>query len=685
MEFKEFRDEFQKNFSILEMNASHLFEVDLGENGKEELYNLYLDSFPPEKNKIYRERREFDCSACKHFLRAFGNVVFIVDNKIKTIWDFQVDDSKYQVVIDALDEFIRSKTVSNVFITTDKKIGVDVNHELAEGYALTWYHLYLELPDKFVYDGPRSIDSVKSKLKSVRDVFERSLKELSAESVATVLDLISDNSLYKGAEWKKVLESFLTSKEIYDVIKDEDYIDNWLWVESLKAGPVVGKIRNHSMGTLLTDITEGMDLEQAVRRYESIVAPTNYKRPKAIFTQKMLEDAKKTVEGLGLLDSLPRRFANADDVSINDILYSDKDSAKRIEGSIFDEMAKDIPINPNQFKREEEISYKDFIANVLPRAKKIELFFENRLIPNLVSLIAPVNKNSPSILKWPNNHNWAYKDNIADSNMKELVKLAGGNVDGVMGFRLMWNDEEPDGNDLDAHCIEPGGNEIFYRNMKNHRTSGELDVDIIVPKSGVPAVENITWTNKDRMEEGVYKFFVRNFSHCGGRTGFKAQIEFDGQIFEFNYPKELKNKEDVHVADVTYSKANGFSIKINSAVDSTLTSKEVWGLTTNQFVPVTIICYSPNHWDEENSVGHKHVMFMVKDCVNSERPNGFYNEQLKRELEGEYKRVFEALGSRMAVQYVEDQLSGLGFSTTKHNSVLVKVTGQSERVLKVIF
>lgn len=682
MEFTEFKKLFQQNFADMVKDADTLFEIEVD---KDEFWNLYLDSFPEGTNEIYRERREYDCSCCRHFIKAIGNAVTIKNNKIRTMWEFNVGDTTWQTVINALDAYLKRKAVTNMYVSKFNSVGTNRNHETIEdGKVVTWDHFYLELPQKFVDRSSRSVGDIQGSFRDTRNVFKRSLDEITEEAVMTVLELISSNTLYKGAEWKTVLEMFLEYKRTYETLSASEK-SNFTWEHAKEAGMTVGRIRNHSIGTLLVDISEGVELDTAVKKYEVIVAPANYKRPKAIFTKKMLEDAKNTITELGYMDSLPRRFATLDDISVNNILFSNRDAAKRIDGAmdVFGEMMAETSNTVKKFSKVEEVTIEKFIANVLPTAKTIEAYLENRHAPNMVSLIAPKNANAQTMFKWNNGFSWAYSGNITDSDMKERVKSAGGKVDGDLRFSIQWNEDGKDNCDLDAHCVEANGYEIYFgsaRKPEYSPTRGQLDVDIITPGSRV-AVENITWANRNTMKPGVYSFYVHQFSGSA-RNGFRAEIEFDGTVYAFDYSHAMRSGQKVSVAEVVLDKNGNFSI--NEKLPSNVSARDVWNLKTNQFVPVAVMMYSPNYWDEQQGIGHKHYMFMLKDCVNPESPNGFYNEFLKNELT-QHKRVFEALGGKMAVESVEDQLSGLGFSSTKRNDLIVKVKGQTERIMKIKF
>lgn len=684
MEFTEMRDMLMDHFNEMVKDVNYLFEVAVD---KDELWNLYLDSFPAGTNEIYRERRWHDCSCCRQFIKSIGNAVVIKDNKIETIWDFKTNDTTYQPVLNALSDFIKSHAVSDIYVSKFKKIGTQKNYEEMEnGHIHEWTHFYVELPDRFVDKTSRSEGDIKGGYRDTRNVFKRSLDEISMDALDTILELITSNTLYKGEEWKNALTEFRRYKREYDKLSSDSEKNLYVWKKSVKAGIAIGRIRNHSIGTLLVNVSEGMNLDTAVKKYEQIVAPTNYKRSKPIYSKKMLEDAQKKIVELGYMDSLARRYAKLDDITVNDILFSNKDSAKRIDGAIdiFGELAKNTKGGKaKKFSKVEEVTVDTFINDILPTAREVELYLENKHSSNLVSLIAPENKDSKSMFKWGNNFGWAYSGNLTDSDMKDRVKAAGGNVTGDLRFSIQWNEDGKDNCDLDAHCIESTGYEIYYGSAKKPNfspTRGQLDVDIIYP-SGKVAVENITWANRNAMKDGVYEFFVNQFSGSV-KNGFRAEIEFDGQIYSFDYPHSMRSGENVKVAEVTL---NNGKFTIKELIPSSVSSKEIWGVKTNEFVPVNVICYSPNYWSNvENKVGHRHVFFMLKGCINEENPSGMFNEFLIQDLY-EHRKVMEALASKMRVEDTDDQLSGVGFAMDKRAEVVVKVIGSVERVLKIKF
>ena len=677
-----FKQEVAAQLDKMCAENNYLFEVDLD---KDKLWEIYLETIPSEDNQIYKTRREFDCSACRHFIKAIGNVVAIKNGEVISVWDCGSENPKWDMVAKAMATYVKENAIAEVFLSKFKKLGTDYNFMLEDGKTIKFEHFYFELPNKFVFDDRyTTIDTKRGEYRDIRNVFKRSLDELTLEAVETVIELINQGSLYRGEEYLSTLMDFRSLKKKYDKVEDSKK-DAFAWEEAFKISPATAKIRNTAIGTLLIDVSEDIDLEVAVKKYESVVAPTNYKRSKPIFTKSMLEDAQKKITELGYLPSLERRYANADDITVNNILFSNKDTSKRIQGaaSLFEELEREVKSSPKKFDRVEEISVEKFIEDVLPTATEVEAYIENKHSPNFVSLIAPVNKDSKTMFKWNNNFSWAYSGNVTDSIMKQNVKNAGGKVDGDLRFSIQWNEDGTDNCDLDAHCKEPNGYEIYYGSARKpvySPTKGQLDVDIISPGHAI-AVENITWADRKTMVAGTYTFFVKQYSGSV-KNGFRAEIEFDGNIYSFDYPHSMRMGEEVIVAEVTLK--NG-EFKIVERIPSNLSSKEIWGVSSNTFVPVNVICYSPNYWDEQNGIGNKHYFFMLNGCVNPELPNAWYNEFLNGELYPAHRKVMEALGSKAHVLETDDQLSGLGFSSTLRNELVVKVKGVTERILKIKF
>lgn len=195
--------------------------------------------------------------------------------------------------------------------------------------------------------------------------------------------------------------------------------------------------------------------------------PTNYKRPTSVVTKSMIEAAQKKVKELGIEKSLSRDYAKLDDITVNNVLFVNRDLSEQV--GIFDKLKENIVINPKKFSKVEEIGIEDFISKVLPTAKSVQVLVEQKHEPNLVTLTKSKYEDAPNIFKWNNNFAWAYNGNLADS-IKEKVKKAGGNVNGVLRCSLHWFNYD----DLDIHVVEPHGAHIYYSD-KYSNSSGMLD------------------------------------------------------------------------------------------------------------------------------------------------------------------------------------------------------------------
>jgi len=651
-------------------------EVFVADIDGDALWDRYLLAFPEGTNPLFRVRTEHDCSTCRQFIKRAGSAVAITDGQVRTVWDRAAEyaPAPYAAVASYLSDSLRGVGIRDLFRVGKNEIsfGAPQTRSLdkATRRAETWDHLYTgEIPSRFRVALP---DTDKGAYRTTVQVFERGLSELSSDAADTVLGLIDGNALYRGEEHRPAVVAFRRMQREHHGL---DPAARRLFVWANAASPAA-RFRNTVIGTLVQDLSDGLPLEAAVRAFETKVAPQNYKRTTALITPGMVKKAMETITELGLEPALERRFATIADVSVTDVLWVDGTARPLMKGGIGELLAAAVTTTSGSYRGGlvEEIHLADFMAHILPEAQSVEVFFTGAHLGNLMALTAPVHPEPARLFRWDNDFSWSYSGNVADS-IKERVKKAGGNVGGVLRVSLSWSNFD----DLDIHVYEPSTrgvrglqDHIFFRN-KAGWTGGLLDVDMNAGSGQTrEPVENVVWAGPP--PDGLYRIIVNNY--CQRETsdpGFVVEVECGGKVSHFSYAKQLRTGQDVGVLGLHMK--NGAIERIEAgdpSITSAAISQEKWGLTTERFVKVNAVMLSPNHWGK-NEVGNKHHFFVLDGCKSDEDMRGFYNEFLHPRLE-QHRKVFEVIADKTKCRTVDGGLAGLGFSSTKRDTFMVRVT-----------
>jgi hypothetical protein len=631
------------------------------------LWAEYIASFPEGTNPMFRNKTEHECSTCRSFVKNLGAVVTLKDGEILTVWDTISTGTYLDTVALRMSIFIAGLTIKSKFLVNENQYGVVRTHTtLADGAIETWNHFCgkVDKPHNLKLQGGAVIgDSTADK-----EVLERSLKEIDQATIDLVLELIDTNAIYRGAEFKGIVTALQKTQREYAAATDKSLF-LWATAGRLKGA---GRFRNTVIGTLLSDLADGVELNKAVASFEAKVAPTNYKRPTALVTQKMLDNAAAVVEELGIEASLYRRFATQTDVNVSDVLFADNVVRPTMLGGLF-EGVKPTAKKSKKLDNIDTMSVEDFIKKVLPVSQSVEVYVESKHASNFVSVIAPEHADAAPLFKWDNAFSWSYVGEVTDS-IKERVKNAGGSVTGDIRVSLSWHNSD----DLDLSFMKTAYDGISFSNKWS--LGGELDLDMNAfgKKDDVAPVENITWKNVNDLPKGTYAIVVNQYNQrSSANVGFEVEVEILGKIFTFEQTEMARGRKTIGKLVKT---AEGISLE---GFTEGKCSREVWGITTEQWVPVDMVMKSPNHW-EGSAIGNEHLFFILKGCVNPDSARGFYNEFLRQDLDA-HRKVFELLASKTKAAYTEHQLSGIGISTTKKEEILVRVTGSVTRTIKVAF
>jgi hypothetical protein len=689
-----------------------------------EIWTLYLMSF--ENDPVFRdpESSTHNCNICHNFIRRYGNIVALDENyNIMTIFDVEAED-EYKEGCEEISKMIKKDKISDVFFETYEELnsmnyektnktltkfqlGIAENHKrytkeeaekfgvVKENEILTFNHFNIALPAEFVDKSGKSLASLLSEFRDAKNVFERAMEEIPLDTLMLVKDLINQGSLLDGTTHLYKIEQIIPLKKEYDSLSAAER-KNWAWVASYKLP--FAKFKNELVGVLCSDLAEGKELNEACQAWNKRVDPANYMKASAPITAKQIEEAKKFIEENGYEASFKRRFATMDDIKVSEILHASAGDGKIKTVSIFDGVkSTSTRHKKSEFDKVEEVPIDKFMKDILPGCTSIEAFLSNQHEQNMVTLTTADNIMSKPIFKWTNNYSWTFNGNLAGkSQLAEMVAAKGGRIDGAFRFTHSWNEIEPNQSLMDLHVFMPGcklpksgdggpyvtGRRVGW-NMRQDKASGGIqDVDYTdaAPTGYVP-VENITFPDLSKMPEGVYTCAIHNWNFRGKGGKGRAEIAFNGEVYQYEYPA-TRNHQWVIIAEVTLKKGV-FIIDHKLPEIGGAVSKEIYGLDSNQFHKVNLVCLSPNHWDG-NKTGNKHFFFMLEGAKSPVSIRSFHNENLIPDLQA-HRKVMEVLANTTMIDPVDEQLSGLGFNATVRDEVVLKLSGTHKRVIKVKF
>ena len=129
-----------------------------------------------------------------------------------------------------------------------------------------------------------------------------------------------------------MLRAMKKLKQEYDL---QDHKNLFLWKKlDFIESP---RFRNSVIGTLFIELSEGKDIEEAIKAYNYKVDPVNYMKASAPISQRQINEAFKFAQENGYESAFNRRFATLADIEAADIMHMSGESSTKVV-SIFDKV-----------------------------------------------------------------------------------------------------------------------------------------------------------------------------------------------------------------------------------------------------------------------------------------------------------------------------------------------------------
>lgn len=275
--FKSFAEQVSSRAVELMLNQS-LVPVTRGDISGLDAWEIYLESIPAEHNPIFRERRYYDSNYDRSFIRRFGHVLWIdEDGNISTIWE--VDGNSYlHEVAQTLDLKLRSGSPRVYsYLIAPVLFGSRPNYD--DDGILHHHFVAVTQGNIAKLEGASTMARIDSKASAL---LSRVTLEYT-EALRTVLELIRDEQIYRGEQYERMIVDWLefASGDRVSIQRRS------VWQCSKSSG--LDGISDSAISTLIQDLVDGMQIEDAVCRFEATLQAQEVERPRDALDQKMGE------------------------------------------------------------------------------------------------------------------------------------------------------------------------------------------------------------------------------------------------------------------------------------------------------------------------------------------------------------------------------------------------------------
>ena len=386
-DFDHLIDTMQRHLNEALTNGESLFTTDASG-----LFQAYLGTFD---DPI--ERQYHNCNNCRHFFERFGGLVTITPEGQTRSVLFDLDGAEvpatYHEAIFKVRSVVHKASVTGVFYSSDTSYG--------NRYTGIWSHYAVNPLRTFVHSSrvETAFQRSAAKLEDFKTL-DRALQEFNGNTLATAVQLLKSDSLYRAEKVLGAAEWLLSLTQLRKAVKGPQRRINVLWRAVAQAPAGFCHPRSSMIGTLLEDIASGMSYETVASRFASKMHPLQYQRPQAAPSAGNIAQAEKLVEKMGIASALRRRLARLDEIPALWVPAVVKPAVR--VGGVFGHLTPKGQDKTQQpmHTGSQSITWEKFKRTVLPTATSLEVVFHSYSTHPFVAITTAVDPNAAPILQW---------------------------------------------------------------------------------------------------------------------------------------------------------------------------------------------------------------------------------------------------------------------------------------------